>query len=246
MAQRLRRVPVCAASPARRIRRLDRRTKRRSRGAVLVSHAVALCALYGKAVGRAGYLLVLGLLLPGLAVEADDRDAALRAAAGRRMASAAAAWSAVAKRFRSSRSPPPRRIGHLSRAIGQRRGRRASEFPFALRVENALISYLDLHRARCSGRRGWRSFIPIRRKFRLWAGGLRGVGHRGDFGAGVSRSASHPYFAVGWLWYLGTLVPVIGLIQVGAQARADRYTYLPMVGLSIMLAWGLRKCLTLA
>ncbi len=47
------------------------------------------------------------------------------------------------------------------------------------------------------------------------------------------------YVAVGWLWYLGILVPVIGLVQVGAQARADRYTYLPFIGLFIMIAWGL-------
>src|SRR5208337_3603924 len=46
--------------------------------------------------------------------------------------------------------------------------------------------------------------------------------------------------AVGWLWYLGMLVPVIGLVQVGAQARADRYTYLTQIGLYIMIAWGLR------
>ena len=46
-----------------------------------------------------------------------------------------------------------------------------------------------------------------------------------------------PYFAVGWLWYLGMLVPVIGLVQVGVQAMADRYTYVPMVGLSIALVW---------
>ena len=45
------------------------------------------------------------------------------------------------------------------------------------------------------------------------------------------------YFAVGWLWYLGMLVPVIGLVQVGVQSMADRYTYLPMVGLSIALVW---------
>jgi tetratricopeptide (TPR) repeat protein len=44
---------------------------------------------------------------------------------------------------------------------------------------------------------------------------------------------------VGWLWYLGTLVPVIGLIQVGAQAMADRYTYIPLIGLFIMVAWGI-------
>jgi len=48
------------------------------------------------------------------------------------------------------------------------------------------------------------------------------------------------YLAVGWLWYLGMLVPVIGLVQVGAQARADRYTYLTQIGLYIMVAWGLR------
>jgi Flp pilus assembly protein TadD len=49
--------------------------------------------------------------------------------------------------------------------------------------------------------------------------------------------ARHPYLAVGWLWFLGTLVPVIGLVQLGAQAHADRYLYLPLIGLSIAVAW---------
>ena len=48
----------------------------------------------------------------------------------------------------------------------------------------------------------------------------------------------YPYLPVGWLWYVGTLVPVIGLVQVGAQAMADRYTYVPLIGLFIMVAWG--------
>jgi tetratricopeptide (TPR) repeat protein len=48
-----------------------------------------------------------------------------------------------------------------------------------------------------------------------------------------------PYLLVGWLWFVGMLVPVIGLVQVGDQAMADRYTYLPQVGLSIALVWGL-------
>ncbi|MDQ5984312.1 MAG: hypothetical protein CSYNP_00005 [Syntrophus sp. SKADARSKE-3] len=48
-----------------------------------------------------------------------------------------------------------------------------------------------------------------------------------------------PYLPVGWFWYLGTLVPVIGLVQVGVQARADRYTYIPLIGLFIIIAWGL-------
>ncbi len=53
-----------------------------------------------------------------------------------------------------------------------------------------------------------------------------------------SQRRKRPYLAVGWLWYLGTLVPVIGLVQVGSQAMADRYTYLPLIGLSIAAAWG--------
>ena len=48
-----------------------------------------------------------------------------------------------------------------------------------------------------------------------------------------------PYLTVGWLWYLGTLVPVIGLVQVGSQAMADRYAYVPLIGLFIIIAWGL-------
>ena len=47
-----------------------------------------------------------------------------------------------------------------------------------------------------------------------------------------------PYLFVGWFWYVGMLVPVIGLVQVGGQAMADRYTYLPQIGLCIALAWG--------
>lgn len=46
-----------------------------------------------------------------------------------------------------------------------------------------------------------------------------------------------PYLLVGWLWFLGMLVPVLGLVQVGMQARADRYMYLPQIGLTIALAW---------
>jgi hypothetical protein len=48
----------------------------------------------------------------------------------------------------------------------------------------------------------------------------------------------HPYLGVGWLWYLGTLLPVIGLIQVGGQAMADRFTYVPYIGLFLIVAWG--------
>jgi hypothetical protein len=52
------------------------------------------------------------------------------------------------------------------------------------------------------------------------------------------RARMNPFLLVGWLWYLGTLVPVIGLVQVGRQAMADRYTYIPLIGLFIMISWG--------
>jgi tetratricopeptide (TPR) repeat protein len=51
--------------------------------------------------------------------------------------------------------------------------------------------------------------------------------------------ATRPALLFGWLWYLGTLVPVIGLVQVGAQAMADRYTYVPLIGIFVAVAWSL-------
>jgi protein O-mannosyl-transferase len=54
----------------------------------------------------------------------------------------------------------------------------------------------------------------------------------------VARKKTSPYLVVGWLWYLGMLLPVIGFIQVGEQARADRYTYLPLIGFWVLITWG--------
>jgi protein O-mannosyl-transferase len=56
--------------------------------------------------------------------------------------------------------------------------------------------------------------------------------------AAVWQARRRPYVLVGWLWFLGTLVPVIGLVKVGAQSIADRYMYIPSIGLLIVLAWG--------
>jgi protein O-mannosyl-transferase len=57
----------------------------------------------------------------------------------------------------------------------------------------------------------------------------------------IAKSQSSPYLIVGWLWYLGMLVPVIGFVQVGEQARADRYTYLPQIGLCLLAVWGVME-----
>jgi protein O-mannosyl-transferase len=58
------------------------------------------------------------------------------------------------------------------------------------------------------------------------------------------RSKQNPYLVTGWFWYLGTLVPTIGLVQVGSQSMADRYMYIPSIGLFILVVWGLSDLLS--
>jgi len=58
------------------------------------------------------------------------------------------------------------------------------------------------------------------------------------FSVWIWRKRSHKYLCVGWLWFLGTLVPMIGVVQVGDQGMADRYAYLPLIGIFVILAWG--------
>ena len=57
--------------------------------------------------------------------------------------------------------------------------------------------------------------------------------------AAVFLARRRPFIAVGWFWYLGMMVPTAGVVQVGSQARADRYTYLPLIGIFILVSWGL-------
>jgi hypothetical protein len=59
----------------------------------------------------------------------------------------------------------------------------------------------------------------------------------------LAAARARPWLPVGWLWYLGTLVPTLGLVQVGLQARADRYTYLPLTGIFVMVAWSAAELL---
>ena len=113
-------------------------------------------------------------------------------------------------------------------------------YPLGLRIANALVSYTT-YIVKMVWPSGLAVFYPYPRELPLWEGALATVPLI-VISAFAIRSFRHrPYFAIGWLWYLGTLVPVIGLIQVGAQARADRYTYIPSVGLEIMLVWGVAE-----
>jgi len=114
-------------------------------------------------------------------------------------------------------------------------------YPMLLRLENALLSY-----AKYVAVAIWPSRLAV---FYPHPGAQLVSWHAvaaGLFLAGVTAGClltlrRRPYLAVGWLWFLGTLIPVVGLVQVGAQARADRYMYLPLIGLSIAIVWGVRE-----
>jgi tetratricopeptide (TPR) repeat protein len=103
------------------------------------------------------------------------------------------------------------------------------------RMANAVVSYV-----RYMEKAVWPSGLAVFYPFRVWRPAAVIVA--GAILAAVSctvirRALRQPHLAVGWFWFLGTLVPAIGLVQVGGQSMADRYTYLPLIGLFIMLCW---------
>src|SRR5581483_2094061 len=104
-----------------------------------------------------------------------------------------------------------------------------------LRLENVALSY-----AAYLGKLFWpfnlAVFYPYPDSISIWQA-LGAALLIGAISWTVIRAMGrHPYLGVGWFWFLGTLVPVIGLVQVGMQALADRYTYVPYVGLAVMLS----------
>ena len=113
-------------------------------------------------------------------------------------------------------------------------------YPFAQRVGNALVSYLAYIRKMI-----WPSdlaaFYPYRTEIPAVGVLVAFIALAGLSVLCVRLARKYPYLPVGWFWYVGTLVPVIGLVQVGNQAMADRYTYIPIIGLFIIAAWGIEE-----
>lgn len=109
---------------------------------------------------------------------------------------------------------------------------------FLPRIENALVAYV-VYLWQLLYPNGLAVYYPHPKdQMPFWLVGLCVV-ILTIISAGVLRwQRNRPYLLVGWLWYLGMLVPVIGILQVGSQAHADRYTYLPQIGLSVLMAWG--------
>ena len=109
--------------------------------------------------------------------------------------------------------------------------------PLALRIGNAAVSYVVyLRQMFCPA--GLAVLYPYpQNSLPGWKIALAVV-LLAAISAGVFlRRQRQPYLLMGWLWYLGMLIPVIGLVQVGGQAHADRYTYLPQIGLYLALIW---------
>jgi Tfp pilus assembly protein PilF len=117
-----------------------------------------------------------------------------------------------------------------------------SQIPFGDRLANAAVSY-----AAYLGKMFWPAGLSIYYPYNGPPQLINTVSALALLFSVTLLSIVHftrrPYLLVGWLWYLGTLIPVIGLVQVGTQAMADRYTYLPLVGIFIMLVWGVRDIL---
>ena len=109
--------------------------------------------------------------------------------------------------------------------------------PLKLRISNMLVSYIA-YIVKMIWPQRLAVFYPYPAAIPMWkvvgASALFAVISSGV----IITMKRRPYLLVGWLWYIGTLVPVIGLVQVGAQALADRYAYLTLIGLFIMIAWG--------
>jgi tetratricopeptide (TPR) repeat protein len=112
-------------------------------------------------------------------------------------------------------------------------------FPLWLRVANALVAYVEY-----IGMMLWPINLNIYYPHQgaglpSWQWPSAAVLLAGLTAVLLWMGRKRRYLAVGWLWYLGTLIPVIGLVQVASQALADRYTYVPTMGLSIIFAWGM-------
>jgi tetratricopeptide (TPR) repeat protein len=109
--------------------------------------------------------------------------------------------------------------------------------PFTTRLANAAVSYVAYM---------WDTLWPVGlapfypyAPLPAWQVGGSFLVLAGLSAFALAKARSHPYLIVGWLWFIGTLVPTIGFVQAGLQSRADRFTYVPLVGLFIAAAWGI-------
>ncbi len=112
----------------------------------------------------------------------------------------------------------------------------AEALPWTARAGNAAVAYFSYLRLTA-----WPDQLAAFYPHPGWVAPWKAIGATAVLaaitGVSIRERERRPYLLVGWLWFLGTLVPVIGLVQVGDQAMADRYSYVPHIGLFVMIAW---------
>jgi Flp pilus assembly protein TadD len=111
----------------------------------------------------------------------------------------------------------------------------ASQLPLSTRVAGALTAYVGY-----LGKAFWPSGLTFFYPYvahPAWEVAAAAAALIGVTALVIWQGRRRPYLAVGWFWYLGTLVPVIGFVQIGAHAMADRYTYVPLIGIFVAVAW---------
>ncbi|MEI7534484.1 MAG: hypothetical protein WCK57_08950 [Verrucomicrobiae bacterium] len=118
----------------------------------------------------------------------------------------------------------------------------ADILPWPVRLANALVSYV-----RYISKTFWpvdlAVIYPYERHWPLWFVFVAGMLLLAGSALVILRLRQNPFLFFGWFYFIGTLVPTIGLVQVGAQAMADRYLYLPSIGLFIVIVWGANELL---
>ncbi len=129
----------------------------------------------------------------------------------------------------------------VSTVVMQMRGHNidiAGRISFAGRCANAMIVYV-LYLAKAVWPSGLAVFYPFPDSRPVWQVAGAVLTLTAITALCLRHARRHPYLIVGWCWYLGTMVPVIGFVGIGDFSRADRYTYIPLVGIFIMVAWGM-------
>ncbi len=139
--------------------------------------------------------------------------------------------------------------GSLIMTLGYERGTGSSwlvsleNYSLWVRSANAVVSY---------GLYLWKTVWPVDlavfyphpgREIAMWKVGVSGLFLSVATVLAVRFGKRRPYLPVGWFFFLGTLIPVVGLVQVGSQAMADRYTYIPLIGIFLLTAWAVPEFL---
>jgi tetratricopeptide (TPR) repeat protein len=111
-------------------------------------------------------------------------------------------------------------------------------YPLETRIVNALVCYAN-YLYQTIWPVNLAVFYPHPKHWPIWSIALSALTVSLISLVALRARKSHPYLLFGWLWYVVSLLPVIGLVQVGGQAHADRYTYVPSIGLFVLIAWSL-------